>query len=235
MKVRVLAIDDEPIARDVIKNYIQQVNSLELVGEFENAVDSHLFIKSNLVDLIFLDIKMPGLSGIEFLKTIKNPPRVIITTAYREYALEGYELQIVDYLLKPISFKRFMKAIDHFYNIIQIQTSPAQQMKDDQSAYLYIRDNRKINKCPVNEVFYIESRGEYIRYYTRDNKYMTKGSLRKLENELPDKIFIRIHNSYIIATAHVTAFTNAFVEIGGETLPISRKYRDVVMSRLQQS
>jgi len=232
MKVRVIIIDDEPIARDVVKSYIKQINSLELVGEFENAIDSHVFIKSNPVDLIFLDIKMPELSGIEFLRTINNPPSVIITTAYREYALEGYELQIVDYLLKPISFKRFMKAVDHFFDIIQIQTSNAQQIEDDQPSYLYIRDNRKINKCLVNDVFYIESRGEYIRYYTRDNKYMTKGSLRKLENELPDKIFIRIHNSYIIATAHVTAFSNGFVEIAGETLPISRKYRDEVMSRL---
>jgi DNA-binding LytR/AlgR family response regulator len=234
MKFKVLVVDDEPIARDVIKSYIAQVNSLELTGEFENAIDSHSFIKSHRVDLIFLDIKMPELSGIEFLRSLKNPPRVIITTAYREYALEGYELQIVDYLLKPISFKRFIKAIDHFHDMVPILGNQPSVEIEQSTKYLYIRDNRKINKCSIDEILYIESRGEYVRYYTADKKYMTKGSLSQLEKELPRSVFLRIHNSFIVAIDKVNAFTNSFVEVGGETLPISRKYRELAIQYLKK-
>jgi len=234
MRFKVLVIDDEPIAREVIKSYITQVNSLELVGEFENAIDSHSYIKAHPVDLMFLDIKMPELSGIEFLRTLKNPPKAILTTAYREFALEGYELHLVDYLLKPISFKRFMKAIDHYLDMVPMIEQQQFSEATQSTKYLYIRDNRKINKCHVDEILYIESRGEYVRYYTVGKKYMTKGSLSQLERALPGSVFFRIHNSYIVSVNHVTAFTNAFVEIGGETLPISRKYREVAMQYLQK-
>ena len=234
MKIKCLIIDDEPIARDVLREHVSKLDDFEIAGEHENALEALSFIKKNRIDLIFLDINMPQLSGLDFLRSLDKPPKTIITTAYREYALDGFELHVIDYLLKPISFERFIKAIDKYYDSITQAVSLFNCEKPISSdAYIYLRDNRKTYKIFLSDVIFIESEGEYIKVHTKNRKIMTRCSLSMMEKTLPSDKFIRIHNSFIISIAHVIAFTATTIEIGETKLTISRKYKNVVMKILE--
>ena len=233
MKIKCLIIDDEPIARDVIRSHLEKLDDFEIVQEHENALEAISFLKQNRIDLIFLDISMPRLSGLDFLRSLTSPPKTIITTAYRKYALDGFELHVVDYLLKPISFKRFLQAIDHYYesltNTFSLggSTSPLSQ-----DAFLYLRDNRKTHKVFLSEISLIESMGEYIKVHTGQKHVMTRCSLTSIERALPGDLFIRSHNSFIVSINHITAFTASSIEVGKVEVPISRKYKNLVMKSL---
>lgn len=235
MKIKCLIIDDEPIARDVLREHISKLEDFEIAGEHENALEALSFIKKNRIDLIFLDINMPQLSGLDFLRSLDKPPKTIITTAYREYALEGFELHVVDYLLKPISFERFIKAVDKYYDSVSQAVAIFNCEKPISSdAYIYLRDNRKTYKIYLSDVIFIESEGEYIKVHTKNRKVMTRCSLAMMEKTLPSDRFIRIHNSFIVSIDHVVAFTASSIEIGETELTISRKYKNVVMKALER-
>jgi DNA-binding LytR/AlgR family response regulator len=234
MRIKCLIIEDEPIAREVLRDYIGKLDDFELAGEFENALEALSFMKQNRIDLIFLDINMPQLTGIEFLRSLSHPPKTIITTAYRKYAMEGFDLQVLDYLLKPYSFERFFQAIEKYYETL---TYPVTLHNSDtpisSKAHLYLQDNRKTHKVYLSDISYIESKGEYVQVQSGNKTVMTRSSLTAMERLLPNDQFIRTHNSFIVSISHITAFTSSTIEVGEMEIPISRKYKNLVMKSLK--
>lgn len=234
MKIRCLLVDDEPLAIRLIESHIAQMDLFEVVGTCSNAIRAMEFLKTKPVDLLFLDIKMPQLTGIEFLKTLKNPPAVIITTAYREYAIEGYDLDLIDYLLKPITFDRFFKAIERYLRLYHRQL-PATYPTETADDFIQIRSGGKFHKIKVNEVRYIESRKDYIIVHGIQQQLMAKYKISELEHELQSKDFLRIHRSFIVNLKKVSAFTAYDVEIDAKEIPIGASYKDHVLKTLKNS
>jgi two-component system, LytTR family, response regulator len=229
--IRCLIVDDEPPAREIISRYIQQLPTLELVGECANAIQAFAVLQKQAVDLMFLDIRMPQLNGTDFLKTLKNPPKVILTTAYTEYALEGYELDVVDYLMKPIPFDRFLKAVNKAYQLGSTKTEQVAEEKKTES-FVYFRADRKMVKVMLNDILYIESMKDYVKIFTNDATIITKQSISSVEAMLPEKEFVRVHRSYIVSLNRIKTFTSELIEIDKAEIPIGKLYRNGVMKML---
>jgi len=230
-KIRCLVIDDEPPAREILKQYIAGVEALELAGTCSNAVEAVSFLKEHPVDLLLLDIQMPQLLGTNFIRTLKNPPKVIFTTAYRKYAVEGFELDAVDYLLKPISFERFLKAVN---KVLQLNISSAQAMSTsattekqngESNSFLYFRAERKMVKVFFRDILYVEGLKDYIRIVTDNKTIVTKYVLSTLEEMLPANEFLRIHKSYIVAIYKIDSYNADTIHIAKHELPIGRLYK----------
>jgi DNA-binding LytR/AlgR family response regulator len=192
-------------------------------------------LREKHVDLIFMDIQMPQITGTEFLKTLKHPPKVIITTAYREYAMEGFELDVVDYLLKPITFERFLKSVNKYYQINQdeiqvVSGNNSEKLPDD--TFIYIKENKKVIKIYLSEIKYIEGLSEYVQIYTEKRKIITKTSMAQMDEKLSSDSFLRIHKSFIVSINKIEAFTANTIEIQGKELPIGRSYKNAVLSAL---
>jgi len=183
--IRCLVVDDEPLAREIISRYIGQVPTLQLLGECANAIQAFTFLQKHTVDLLFLDIRMPQLNGNDFLKTLKTAPKVIFTTAFPEYALEGYDLDVIDYLLKPIPFDRFLKAVNKAYNINTSRPETVEEKKNE--SFVYFRSDRKMIKVMLQDILYIESMKDYVKIFTHDNLIITKQSISSVEAMLPEK------------------------------------------------
>jgi two-component system, LytTR family, response regulator len=222
-KLKCIIIEDEPLARQILEGYISRVPSLELEASYEDAIAAMEHLREHDVDLIFLDIHLPEIKGISFLKTLSDPPAVIITTAYHEYALEGYELNVVDYLLKPFEFDRFLAAV----NKVKKPTS-VPSFTETNKDYLFVNIQLKKVKIYFSKILYIESQKEYVRIVTEDNSYLTKMSTHEIEALLPDFLFKRIHRSFIIAIHKVRSFNSEMVEINGNNIPVGRGYKDVL-------
>jgi DNA-binding LytR/AlgR family response regulator len=238
MKTKYLIVDDEPLARDLIRGHIEKLENFEIVAECNNAMKALGVLREKHVDLMFMDIQMPQITGIEFLKTLKHPPKVIITTAYRDYALEGFDLDVVDYLIKPITFERFLKSINKFYqmNLESIQgntTSTAE--KTNNESFIYVKENKKVIKIFLSEIRYVEGLSEYVQIYTDKRKIITKNSMALMEEKLPTDHFLRIHKSYIVAVNKIEAFTANSIEIQGKELPIGRNFKNAVLNALNYS
>ena len=227
MKLRCLLVDDEPPALEILESYIDSIDGLEIVAKCENAIQAFQVLQEKQVDLMFLDIKMPKLLGTDFLRSLRNPPKVIFTTAYREYALDGFELDVVDYLLKPIPIERFLKAIakvSKFDN--KTLVSEEEKFQPNKEAFLYFRADRKMVKVLTNDILYIESLKDYIKIITTNAKpLLVKQSISSLEEMLPDSNFVRIHRSFIIAIDKIKAFSPTHIEILDKELPIGRLYQ----------
>lgn len=236
-KIKCLVVDDEPLAISVLQDYIGQLETLALVGTCSNAVEALLFLQKNKVDLLFLDIQMPKLTGIDFLKTLSNRPKVIFTTAFREYALEGFELNVLDYLLKPIPFDRFLVAINKYYPV-DSATHPLPSMlipAGQESAgeqFIYLKSDKKMVKVFLNEILYIESLKDYVKVKTISGEVVSYQRISYLEEKLPDGRFFRIHRAFIIATDKIRSFSSSAIEVGGQELPIGRQYKADVMKML---
>jgi len=233
--IRCLIIDDEPPAREIIRRYIEEVPHLELVAECSNALDAIMRLQQTHIDLLFLDIRLPQLNGTDFLKTLRQPPKVIFTTAYQEYALEGYELDAVDYLLKPIRFERFVKAINKAFQQSGHKTMPEQApAKEDhqQDSFVYFRADRKMVKVMLNDIRYVESMKDYVKVVMTDGTLITKQSISSVDAMLPGSLFIRSHRSFIVSLAHIRTFTNEVIEIGKTEIPIGKLYKNAVMKVL---
>ncbi len=233
-----LIVDDEPPAREVIKRYIEQVPLLELAGECANAIEAMTRLQHQPVDLIFLDIRMPQLNGTDFLKTLKSSPRIILTTAFAEYALEGYELDVVDYLLKPIRFDRFLKAVNKAFPTLghipaPRETAPATEKKDP--GFVYFRADRKMIKILLRDILYIESMKDYVKVVTTDATIITKQSISSVETMLPERLFVRTHRSFIVSIAQIHSFTPELIELGNTTVPVGKLYRNGVLKMLEQA
>jgi len=230
-KIHCLIIDDEPPAREILKQHIAGVEALELAGTCSNAVEAVSFLKEHPVDLLLLDIQMPQLLGTNFIRTLKNPPKVIFTTAYRKYAVEGFELDAVDYLLKPISFERFLKAVNKVLqlNISSAQAMPTSARKEKQNgesnSFLYFRAERKMVKVFFRDILYVEGLKDYIRIVTDNKTIVTKYVLSTLEEMLPANEFLRIHKSYIVAIYKIDSYNADTIHIAKHELPIGRLYK----------
>ncbi len=236
MKTRCLIIDDEPLARDLIRNHIEKLENFEIVAECGDAMKALQELRDKQVDLMFLDIQMPQITGIEFLKILKNPPKVIITTAFREYALDGFELDVVDYLLKPITFERFLKSVNKYYQVTSDDISnPVVENHNysSEETFIYVKENKRVIKLQLSEILYIEGLSEYVQIYTEKKKIVTKLSMTSLEDKLPSDGFLRIHKSFIVSLSKVEAFTSHTIEVPGKELPIGRSYKPTVLGILQ--
>lgn len=235
MEIKGIIIDDEPLARNVIKEYAKKISTLNIIGECEDAICAHQILQTKKADLIFLDINMPKLSGIEFLKNLKNPPLVIFTTAYSEYAMEGYELNIIDYLKKPFSFERFCKAYfraEEMYLLKQSATN--NEVIEKQSDFIFIKSDKKSIKVNISNIMYIEGLGDYIKIFLNDKKLVTNLSMKKIENLLPTTQFYRIHKSYIISIDKVESIEGNMVKINNTRLPVGNSYRQDFMIHIKQ-
>ena len=231
-KAKILIVDDEPLARELIRGHIQKLENFEIVAECDNAMKAMDALRNNTVDLMFLDIQMPEITGIEFLKTMDSAPHVVLTTAYEEYALEGYELNVVDYLLKPFSFERFLKAVNKVEELEEknkkaTQTEPGAvlhkpQLKED---HLIIRADRKLYKINYEDLIYIEGQKAYVTFHTKKKNITALASLRDLEEKLPSSHFIRIHKSFIVSIHEIESLEGNQVEIGGIHLSVGKSYR----------
>ncbi len=237
MKTRCLIVDDEPLARELIKGYVAKLENFEIVAECSDAMKALNILRAKPVDLMFMDIQMPQITGIEFLKTLKHAPKVIVTTAYREYALDGFELDVVDYLLKPITFERFLKSVNKYYLMFQddVQLVASQSDKGIDEAFIYVKENKKVVKIYLSEIKYIEGLSEYVQIHTDKRKVIVKTSLTQMEEKLPGEQFLRIHKSYIISVSKIEAFTANTIEIQNKELPIGRSYKNVVLNLLNFS
>ena len=226
-----LAVDDEPPALTVLQQYIVAVPGLELAGTCNNAVEAMSFIQQHHVDLLFLDIQMPQLLGTHFIRTLNKPPKVIFTTAYRKFALEGFELNAVDYLLKPISFERFIKAVNKVMDT-RLSASPdsphVEVKKEAGDNHLYFRSDRKMIKVSLEEILYIESLKDYIKVITPTKTIITKQFISSLEETLPKDKFLRIHRSFIVSLSKIESFNSEMIEIAKKEFPISRMYKHEV-------
>jgi DNA-binding LytR/AlgR family response regulator len=228
-KIQCLVIDDEPFAREIIKQHIAGVDALALAGTCSNAVEAISFLKEHTVDLLFLDIQMPQLFGTNFMRTLKNPPKVIFTTAYRKYAVEGFELDAVDYILKPISFERFLKAVN---KVLQMNVKPEQASAitkenhtEPASSFLYFRADRKMVKVFFRDILFIEALKNYIKIVTDSKTIITKYVLSSLEEMLPTTEFLRIHKSYIVAINKIDSYNADSIQIAKHELPIGRLFK----------
>ena len=232
MKIKCIIIDDEPLARKGIAEYVQDVDLLELVGEFDNPLKATRLLAEQQVDLVFLDIQMPKISGIEFLKSLQRPPLVIFTTAYPQYAVDGFELNAVDYLLKPFSFDRFLKAVMKANAIItgKAKTEPVNLATSDD--HFFIKTDNRLLKIKFDEIAFVEALQNYIAIHTADKKYITYLTFKALEDSLPGEHFLKVHKSYIVSIAKITSISGNEICIGQYHIPISRSLKDEVMDRL---
>jgi len=235
MTIRCLIIDDEPLARKGLKEYIQDADFLELAGEFDNPLKAAGIMMSERIDLIFLDIQMPKMTGMEFMKSLSHPPMVIFTTAYPQYAVEGFELNAIDYLLKPFSFERFWKSVLKARSLKETAektVSPATAAEPD---YFFIKSDGKLVKIFYDEILFIEALQNYVAVHTVSGKYITYLTFRSIEEHLPASRFIRTHKSYIVSAAKVESIEGNDIRIGQHQIPISRTEREAVLQQLLQN
>ncbi|GEO05653.1 DNA-binding response regulator [Adhaeribacter aerolatus] len=231
MKIRCLLVDDEPPALTVLRSHIAHVPMLEVAAQCHNAMQAFEILQSQPIDLMFLDIRMPQMLGTDFVRTLRNPPKIIFTTAYREYALDGFELDAVDYLLKPISLERFMRAVQKVCRpevplINSLPPVPSNQTVSDR--FLYFRVDRKMVKVMVDDIHYIESLKDYVRIVTASKQIISKQTITSLEEMLPEDGFLRIHRSFIVALDKIDSFSPTHVDVAGKELPIGRHFKQDV-------
>ena len=236
-KIRCLIVDDEPLAIKLIETHVAKIPQLEIVATCQNALDAFEILKKETIDLLFLDIQMPVLTGMELAKSLQNSPSIIFTTAYREYAVESYELDVVDYLLKPIPFTRFFKAINKFLNNREQPATPVIQVAATNTIkepkYIYVNANKKHIKIYFQHILYIESLKDYVRIHTTDQRITTKDKISEFEQKLPN-YFLRVHRSFIVNKRQITAFTAHDIEIGQTEIPIGVSYKKGVMAILKK-
>jgi len=237
MRLKCIAIDDEPLALEIITDYISRVPFLELVHTFDNAIESIDYLKNNSVDLMFLDIQMESLTGTQLVKALTDKPEVIFTTAYDTYAVEGFELDAADYLLKPISFERFVKAVDKVYN--RLRSDIAKQhyseitIANPVENFLFVKTENRLQKVFFNDILYIEGQGDYLRIICRGSKIMTLQNFKTLEGILPADNFIRVHKSFMVAISKIESVTKNRIKIGNDTIPVSDTYRKSFYETIQ--
>lgn len=236
MRLRCLLIDDEPPALKVLANYISNINGLEIVGQCKNAIEALNILHEKTVDVIFLDIKMPKILGTEFLKSLSNPPKVIFVTAYRDYAVEGYELDAVDYLVKPVSFERFIKAISKVNRLMGRESPTASTHKQTSEPFVYLKVDRDMKKVYLNEILYIESWKDYVKLFLSNGKtLLVKQSISSMEMLLSDHKFLRVHRSFMVSLNKISGYNGISVQLETTEIPIGRLYKQTVMDRLQES
>ena len=218
IKIKCIIIEDEPLAQERVRGYVSKIPNLELIGSFENGIDALFFLKSNEVDLLFLDINIGEFNGIQFAETLKNPIQIIITTAYPEYALKGFDLNVTDYLLKPFTFDRFMQAVE------RVQLKPINEVQAPKS-YIFIKTEYRLEKVFLNDIVYIEGMRDYRRIHTVDKKIMTLQTFKELEDEIPSSVVCRVHKSYMVGIDKIESIERDRIKMMDVLIPISETYK----------
>ncbi|APU66948.1 LytR/AlgR family response regulator transcription factor [Christiangramia flava] len=231
-KIRCIIVDDEPVALDIMENHLSRIDAIEIVKRCRNATEAFNAINTEKIDLIFLDINMPGISGISFAKSINKKIRIIFTTAYREYAIDGFDLHAVDYLLKPVSFERLLDAVSNFqqHHLKETGVSAATQ----KAGFIFVKIDRKMHKIDFDKIFWIESLSDYLKIETSEGTKVTRETMSTLESKLPSEDFIRIHRSFIVALNKIESYSNEEVIVQSKSIPISRTYKEVVLGKLEK-
>ena len=224
MKFKYLVVDDEPLARKLVVSHASKIEGLELAGECGDAIETSNLLQRRAVDLIFLDIEMPEIDGLQFIGTLKNPPAIILTTAFRNFAPEAFELDAVDYLLKPISFERLLKAVNKFFERKRNISTPIGESKENEG-FIYLKADRKMHKIPMNDILYIESLDEYIKVHLPGKVLLSRENISTLAEKLQGHSFARIHRSFIVSSRFVTSVSADGVEVSGKLLPFGRAYK----------
>lgn len=234
-KINCIIVDDEPVAREILENHLSKIESVEVVASCKNAIEAFNAINQQKVDLIFLDINMPEISGLSFAKSINKDIKVIFTTAYREYAVDGFDLQAVDYLLKPISFERLLQALNKYLNEnVATKCEEPTHIEEERYESFFVRSERKMVKICFSEILFVESIGDYVRIHLTDKTVVTRETIANIEARLPQKDFIRTHRSFIVSLAGIESFTSEYVELGKTQIPISRSYKNEVLQKLEK-
>ena len=232
--IRCLIVDDEPIACRVLQTHLDKIPDAEVIAQCTNALEALRIVRDAAIDLVFLDIEMPELTGIGFVEALDQPPHFIFTTAHRSYALQGFELDAVDYLLKPVGFPRFVRAVEKYRRLCGAEGEAEHTAAETEAPVLNIRVNRRTVRVALSAIRYIESLSDYVTIHTGEERYTTKQRISDLEEQLAPHGFLRIHRSFLVAPAHVEAFTAQDVQIAGQTLSVSRTYRRQVLERLRE-
>jgi DNA-binding LytR/AlgR family response regulator len=227
-KIKCIIVDDEPLAQQVLETFIQRIGTLELIAKCENAMEAYEVLHHEKIDVMFLDIQMPVITGVEFLRTLQNPPAVIFTTAYTDFAMEGYDLNVTDYLLKPFSFERFLKAINKATEQIVLQ----QQLTHEAEAsndYFFVKEDSKLVKINFQDIDHIECMKDYAKIFTKQRMIVTHHTMKKFEEVLPNSLFLRIHRSYIVSIPAIQSIFGNIVETPKGKLPVGANYKDELM------
>lgn len=235
-KINCIIVDDEPVARDILANHLAKLRAVNVVAGCKNAIEAFNIINENEIDLIFLDINMPSVSGLSFAKSINKDIKIIFTTAYREYAVDGFDLQAVDYLLKPVSFERLLQSVNKYlHENTQAERTGTGESNNIQSDHIFVRSDRKMIRICFAEILYIESIGDYLKIHLNDKTVVTRETISGIEARLPCGDFLRTHRSFIISIKNIHSFTSELIEIGKKQVPVSRHYKNTVMKSLAGS
>jgi DNA-binding LytR/AlgR family response regulator len=231
--LKCIIVEDEILAQDVIRNHLSKMGQLELLGVYRTAPEAQTALQNLDVDVLFLDIRLPGMSGLHFLRGLADPPLVVLTTAYAEYALESYEFNVIDYLLKPISFERFSKAVNKILDgrLYSLSNTPAEARDED---HIFIKSNSKFFRVDFSEILYVQGMKDYLKLYTPDFTLVTHHTMNEMEKTLPSRQFLRVHRSYIVAIKHIRAIYGNSIELGKVTIPIGVNYKDTVMDLISR-
>lgn len=230
MTIKCVITDDEPVARKGLQSYVERVDFLELTGMCEDAIQLNTLLKTLQPDLLLLDIEMPYLSGLDLLATLANPPKVIITSAYEQYALKGYEFNVSDYLLKPISFERFLKAVNKVYDAVQKEKGTVEADK-----HIFVKYERQIKKVYLKEILFVEGEENYVYIYTLSGKIMVRSTMKHILESLPESNFLQIHKSYVVNVEHIRNVEGNMLGIGEYKVPIARNYREEVFNKIMKN
>ena len=231
MIINCITVDDEPLALAKLKDYIDKVQYLNLMASFDNGADSLNYLKNNTVDLIFLDIQMDDFTGIQLIESLLDRPKVILTTAYDQYALKGYELDVSDYLLKPISFERFVKSVEKVYsslkkeNKLEVELNESQMRADKKSNFIFVKSDYKLQKVRFKDILYIEGMKDYLRIVTSEKRLMVLQNFKRMEEILPENKFVRVHKSYIISVEKIDSIGKKSMKVGDMIVPIGESYK----------
>lgn len=233
MILRSIIIDDEPLARELLQNFSEKVSFLETVATFSNGIEALTYLQQHKIDLVFLDIQMPDITGLELLRTLSSRPKVIFTTAYSEYAVEGFNLDATDYLLKPFDFPRFLKAVNKVMELHLLENQPKATVEEEND-FLFVKDGRELVKVWFDEIDYIQGQKDYVLFKTSTRRLLSLMNMKDLERDLPQGRFLRIHQSYIINTTHLQSLSNDQVTIADETLSVSQSYKQAFRAFLDR-
>ena len=230
MELKCVIVDDEPLAITIMEGYLKKLPYIKVIGKFESAIPVYEFLKNNQVDLLFLDVEMPNLTGIDFIKSLDSPPNVVLTTANKNYAIEGFDLNVDDYILKPVTFERLLKSVNRIYENLNTENTP--EVKEETQDYIYLKENKKMVKVYFKNILYLESVKDYVKVVTLRKTVLTKQLLSYFEETLNSSGFLRIHRSYIVAINKIDAYSLSGVDIGNTEIPIGRKYKESVIEVL---
>lgn len=233
MKIKCLAVDDEPLALDIIQTFAKKNTEIEKLWIASNAVSAAEILRKNPIEVMFLDIQMPQITGLEFIRKLQDPPLIIFTTAYSNYAVEGFEVNAIDYILKPFSIDRFEKAVNKAMN--QLKAPDQNNVNRGQNDFLYVKANHQQNKVYLKDIKYVEAFADYVKIFAADKRYVTLQTMKNMEAQLPKKTFIRVHRSYIAGLNHIDSFTNNSLLIDGKKIPVGKNYRNIFLQTIQQN